>query len=69
MEMGAAAPVDRATGLPRIWTPCFEARLVCTTGGDATIAGSWQDCSGLVCKETVRMAVAVGAATSKRRMR
>ena len=64
MEMGAAAPADLRDWADReLWIPCFEAHLVGTTGaGDATIAGFL---AGLLrrlsVKETVRMAVAVGA--------
>jgi sugar/nucleoside kinase (ribokinase family) len=63
-DMGSAAPADPGDWADReLWAPCFQARLVGTTGaGDATIAGFL---SGLLrgagVKETVRMAVAVGA--------
>jgi sugar/nucleoside kinase (ribokinase family) len=68
-DMGAAAPPR----LPRhdpgawaereLWIPCFQAQLVGTTGaGDATIAGFLSGLlRGMGVKETVRMAVAVGA--------
>jgi sugar/nucleoside kinase (ribokinase family) len=64
MEMGTAAPADLRDWADReLWIPCFEARLVGTTGaGDATIAGFL---AGLLrrlsVKEAARMAVAVGA--------
>lgn len=62
--MGTASPADpKDWGDRELWTPCFDARLVGTTGaGDATIAGFLAGLlRGLPVKETVRMAAAVGA--------
>jgi sugar/nucleoside kinase (ribokinase family) len=63
-DMGAASPADPGAWASReLWIPCFQAQLVGTTGaGDATIAGFLSGLlRGLGVKETVRMAVAVGA--------
>ena len=63
-DMGAAAPRDPQAWAEReVWSPCFRAQLVGTTGaGDATIAGFLSGLlRGLDLKETVPMAVAVGA--------
>lgn len=62
--MGAASPPDPGDWARReLWVPCFDVRLVGTTGaGDATIAGFLAGLlRGLSVKETLRMAVAVGA--------
>jgi sugar/nucleoside kinase (ribokinase family) len=63
-RLGRAAPSDRAAWADReLWAPCFEVKVIGTTGsGDATIAGFLsallRDASP---GETMTLAVAVGA--------
>jgi len=60
---GNAAPADPAGWADReLWTPCYRANLVGTTGaGDSTIAGFLVGLlRGLPAKQAVTMAVAVG---------
>ena len=63
-EMGRASPQDLACWADQaLWAPCFQARVVGTTGaGDATIAGFLSALlRGMSPREAVMMAVAVGA--------
>lgn len=63
-EMGRAAPADLAVWADQeLWAPCFQVKVVGTTGsGDATIAGFLsallRDCPP---RQAINMAVAVGA--------
>lgn len=64
LAMGAGAPAEPKDWADReLWAPCFDVRLVGTTGaGDAAIAGFLAGVlRGLSANETLRMAVAVGA--------
>jgi sugar/nucleoside kinase (ribokinase family) len=63
-RLGRAAPSDRAAWADReLWAPCFEVKVIGTTGsGDATIAGFLSALLRDASPETaMTMAVAVGA--------